>query len=103
MHFKIIGGGGGGGLAPAALSSYAYVLLVVSTDKCHIHMCTFFLSLRRSVLIITIFMWTVRHLYRALVLSLSLSLALSLSARYDVPLKITTGGIPYQIAKMLHH
>ena len=28
---------------------------------------------------------------------------LSLSARYDVPLKITTDEIPYQIAKMLHH
>ena len=40
MHFKIIGGGG---LALAAPRSYAYVLLVVSADTCHIHMCTIFI------------------------------------------------------------
>ena len=49
----LLGGGHEGGtmisklLLPTAPHhrSYAYVLLIVSTDKCHIHMCTIFFTL----------------------------------------------------------
>ena len=40
MHFKIIGGCCS--LLPTSPPFYACVLLVVSADKCHIHMCTIF-------------------------------------------------------------
>ena len=81
--------------------SYVYVLLVVSPDKCHLFL-RLRRSLSRSVLIITIFMWTARPSVNEIAFSLTqthtqththtLSLSLSLSLRYDVPLKSLLAG-----------
>ena len=52
MHFKIFGRGRPllPFPPPPHSRSYAYVLLVVSADKCHIHMCAiFFMSITESI------------------------------------------------------